>query len=264
LLKNALDNHGSIDKSDVPGLFQQVNNHMLEQGGLEGWDMRSTLDVLLVSQHEFSCWHVGDSRIYGVKQDGQVKKFTIDHNMTQEGIDKFGEDPITYKFAIDPFIPKGPTRYLGIEEDIVPQEIGSKQQEDYSRIFMTTDGLPDMLLDNDLEHLFRMRKVKDSIASMIHAYDSGGSVEAFIRHSPLILEWTDSGKIIHYAKNENEESVILGLMKEVDKERITHIKMQTIQERISDGTILQPYIRAGRDYLSRRDNWSFIMLEMKK
>jgi serine/threonine protein phosphatase PrpC len=245
----------------VPEWIEETNSLLIDQGKREGWDMRTTLDLVLMNDFQFTGWHIGDSRVYGVHTIKGPKQLTTDHTRAQKRIDSKRLDPDYGKFEMDSEeIPPGPTNYLGASTYDI-ERFGPTSLAVYDRLFMTTDGLPDMMTDSELLEILAMN-TKEALKTMDSAYQTGGSIHAFLHHSPRVVGWVTEEMIVSKGKTFDEYSKIKNLINEMEDETVPHYRMELVKEHMKDADVYSVFERVGKEYLAQRDNWTRIMIEI--
>lgn len=116
--------------------------------------MGTTLTMALVEDNVLYMGHIGDSRIYLIK-DGKAEKITEDHSLVEElvkngSISQEEADNHPQKNII--------TRALGTQLD-VEIDVVSRKLEKVDMLLMCTDGLTNMLNEKDIELIYQ--KIKD-------------------------------------------------------------------------------------------------------
>ncbi|MFH1729837.1 MAG: Stp1/IreP family PP2C-type Ser/Thr phosphatase [Pseudomonadota bacterium] len=135
--------------------------------------MGTTIASLIYKEEKVYLCHVGDSRIYRVR-DGKIKQLTSDHSLlndslkakslTQEEIDNF-----PFKNVI--------TRALGIEDN-VDVEMDNKMAKQGDYYLVCSDGLSNLVPDDDIKEVITKHKDKLIAACkelIQRANDAGGN-----------------------------------------------------------------------------------------
>jgi serine/threonine protein phosphatase PrpC len=107
--------------------------------------MGTTLVACLFYDNRISIAHVGDSRLYRMR-DSRFEQITMDHSLLQELVDRgFYSQEEAQRSTNRNYV----TRALGVEPqvDVEVQEIDA-QKGDF--LLMCSDGLPDMVEDEDI------------------------------------------------------------------------------------------------------------------
>ena len=120
-----------------------INQTAQTQPQCEG--MGTTLVASLFYDDRVSIAHVGDSRVYRLR-DNRFEQITMDHSLLQELVDRgFYSQEEAQRSTNRNYV----TRALGVEAnvDVEVQEI-QVQKGDY--FLMCSDGLPDMVEDEDI------------------------------------------------------------------------------------------------------------------
>lgn len=146
---------GAIDKetgySQASLLIRQAirdaNLHIYQTAQHEAQcqGMGTTVVALLVYGDRISIAHVGDSRLYRLRGE-ELRQVTSDHSLVQELIDRGFYTP---EEAIENTPKNLVTRALGIEE-LVEVDIREEQLEPGDTYLLCTDGLNDMVTDEEI------------------------------------------------------------------------------------------------------------------
>lgn len=119
--------------------------HQTAQSQPQCEGMGTTLVACLFYDNRVSVAHVGDSRLYRMR-DNRFEQITLDHSLLQELVDRgFYSQEEAQRSSNRNYV----TRALGVDlnVDVEVQEIGA-QAGDY--FLMCSDGLPDMVEDEDI------------------------------------------------------------------------------------------------------------------
>lgn len=119
--------------------------HQTAQSQPQCEGMGTTLVACLLYDNRVSIAHVGDSRLYRLR-DNRLEQITLDHSLLQELVDRgFYSQEEAQRSANRNYV----TRALGVEPtvDVEVQEIEA-ERDDY--LLMCSDGLPDMVEDEDI------------------------------------------------------------------------------------------------------------------
>lgn len=133
--------------------------------------MGTTLSMILIKDNSLFYGHVGDSRIYLIRKN-EITKLTEDHSLVAELV-KQGtikpEDAVSHpqKNII--------TRALGTEYDI-EADLGKQEILDEDYILLCTDGLSNLIRDNEIKDLVLSAKsVEQACDNLIdRAKENGG------------------------------------------------------------------------------------------
>jgi protein phosphatase len=107
--------------------------------------MGTTLVVALLSDNKITVAHVGDSRLYRLR-DAQLSQLTRDHSLLQEQIDS---GMITKEMARRSQNKNLVTRAVGIEPE-VEADINTFEAKEGDMYLLCSDGLNDMVEDEDI------------------------------------------------------------------------------------------------------------------
>ncbi len=115
--------------------------------------MGTTIVVTLLEGQQLHHAHVGDSRLYQWRK-GSLTALTSDHSLLQEFIDKklYSPEEAREKVARNIL-----TRALGLESSL-KVDTGSVQVQSGDRYLLCSDGLYEMVSDNDIASLLAQKK----------------------------------------------------------------------------------------------------------
>ncbi len=134
--------------------------------------MGTTLVVGLFYDNRLSVGHIGDSRLYRLRQD-EFKQITRDHSLLQEQIDS---GMITEQMAKLSHNKNLVTRALGIDPEVEP-EIHTHEVEAGDIYLLCSDGLSDMVEDGEISLTLSSLQANVQLASqqlVQMANDNGG------------------------------------------------------------------------------------------
>lgn len=138
---------------------------------VEKTGMGSTASALLLSDTRYLIGHVGDSRVYLVR-DGQMQQLTRDHSLVQEQVDA---GIITAEQARHHPQSNVITCCIGMSSEIEPDII--KGETHVGDVFLlASDGLTGMVEDRRLQQLLQSRATPERIvnAMIADANNNGG------------------------------------------------------------------------------------------
>jgi protein phosphatase len=147
--------------------FRRVNESFLAQArdvpGLKG--MGTTLSMAISLGDDLIVAHVGDSPVY-LLREGRLHRLTKDHTVAQE---RRGFDPDAARFR------NVLTRAIGIPEAGGGPDVERYRLADGDRLLLCTDGLPDMVGDEDIaRELGQARTADDATRRLIELALAGG------------------------------------------------------------------------------------------
>jgi serine/threonine protein phosphatase PrpC len=119
--------------------------HQTAQSQPQCEGMGTTLVACLFFDNRVSVAHVGDSRLYRLRDD-RFEQITLDHSLLQELVDRgFYSQEEAQRSSNRNYV----TRALGVEPgvDVEIQELDI-EKDDY--LLLCSDGLPDMVEDEDI------------------------------------------------------------------------------------------------------------------
>lgn len=167
----------TVDKSEekllelIKKATQYANNLIFEKSKQveELEEMGTTLDICLIYNNMIYISHVGDSRIY-IITDERIEQITIDHTYVEKLV---MEGTITREQAKN-----HPDRHmlinaLGSEKEIEP-DVFVRRWNIEEKILLCSDGLTNMLSDNEIQEIIINDLVSPEKALVKKANDMGG------------------------------------------------------------------------------------------
>src|SRR2546423_9003105 len=124
--------------------------------------MGSTVSALLLSESRFLVGHVGDSRIYLVR-DGQLRQLTKDHSLVQEQVDAGLLTPEQARRHPQSNVI---TRCIGMADDIDPDVFDGEARVGDS-FLLASDGLTGMVDDRRIQQLLLSRAKPERIVDAL-------------------------------------------------------------------------------------------------
>lgn len=148
------DDAGLLKKQILIDAFRRANKEILRQADAHPdlLGMATTLSALMITGSKVIIAHIGDSRVYLIRDD-QIKRLTRDHTVVQEAID---DGKMTQEEAKDSEDVHVLTRALGEEEEA---DIDVDEYALYSndRFLLVTDGVTNTITDEELHTLVDAR-----------------------------------------------------------------------------------------------------------
>ncbi len=145
--------------------FHDANRRVFEEGaGKESQHgMGTTLSVLVLKGEEAFLGHVGDSRIYLIRE-GECKKLTKDHSL----VGKMKENGVITEEEARVH-PRRNILYLslGVKESITPQISGGIKVKEGDIFVVCTDGLTNMVADEEIKIIAINNPPKKAVEKMI-------------------------------------------------------------------------------------------------
>jgi PPM family protein phosphatase len=156
--------HDSVSAANL-AVYQSAQSNPAHQG------MATTLVVAVFGGARLTVGHVGDSRLYRLRQ-GQLVALTRDHSLVQEQVDAGLVPPelartAQYRNLVTRAVGVAPQVELDVAEHVV------QAGDTY---LVCSDGLNDMLPDGQIEHILKTHQPLDSAgqALLAHANQAGG------------------------------------------------------------------------------------------
>ncbi|MFW6022485.1 MAG: Stp1/IreP family PP2C-type Ser/Thr phosphatase [Halanaerobiaceae bacterium] len=160
--------------TDINRVINKANKVIYEQGKdkKEYQGMGTTLSMGIIYNNYLYIGHVGDSRIY-LFRDGDLKQLTTDHSLVNELIQN---NEITSQEAFNHPQKNIITQALGSDEElkVETKKFGLKPGD---RLLFCTDGLHDMLRNNEIKDILLSESNTNKVASLLGntAMDNGGN-----------------------------------------------------------------------------------------
>lgn len=134
--------------------------------------MGTTLVAALWHDNHITVGHIGDSRLYRLRND-KLEQITRDHSLLQEQIDSGLLSKEEARHAPNKNLV---TRAVGIDPEVEP-EVHSYPAQPGDIYLLCSDGLPDMVADEDIENTLASLKSNLPLAAeqlVQQANDNGG------------------------------------------------------------------------------------------
>jgi protein phosphatase len=142
-LRSRLGSTADLSAPEAAEAVRLALGDISEQVRNRRWIGGSTVVLALVRDGRVLIAHLGDSRAYLVR-DKQLERLTRDHSDVQESVDRGKLTPEEARRA------RGcPTQFVGMWGDPEP-DIRLLELQEGDRILLCSDGLPEMLSDDDL------------------------------------------------------------------------------------------------------------------
>lgn len=140
----------SADTNRILSGIRLANSAIHEAGqrNPEQQGMGTTISSVFISGDVMTLAHVGDSRIYRIRE-GHLERLTVDHSLVEEQLRR---GTITKREAEESKHRNIITRALGAEETI---QVDADEEIvlDHDKILLCTDGLTDMVRDEDISRM---------------------------------------------------------------------------------------------------------------
>lgn len=172
ILEEYVCEHPGIPEEILYEAFTEANRRIFKKAAEDDMlnGMGTTLTVAMIDQHRLIIAHVGDSRAY-LLQEGEFHQLTKDHSLVGElvrsgNLTKEEADVHPQKNML--------MRALGME-DKIDVEIRVLEIEKGSKILLTTDGMTNMLSQNELSDVLTTEKPEEALDKLVAiAMDRGG------------------------------------------------------------------------------------------
>ena len=152
--------------------IRQANTQIYDMARRSRIVMGTTCTVLLVRKKRLYCGHIGDSRLYLLKNN-ELNRITTDHTMVGEMLRK---QKITEAEAARHQQRNVLTKAIGTKQAVQPDVFSIKQKvKAGSRFMLCSDGVYDMLSNEDIKSDLSRASIRESVQSLIaNAKERGG------------------------------------------------------------------------------------------
>jgi PPM family protein phosphatase len=138
--------------------------------------MATTIEVLYLNNTHAYWAHVGDSRIYHLK-NGKLKQITKDHSLVQKLVD---EGYLTLKEAENHPNKNIIMRAIGDNQDVEIDLSKIKINEgDSSKFFICSDGVTAVIKDYEIENLLNLYPIEDASEKFIKVIEERGAPDNY-------------------------------------------------------------------------------------
>jgi protein phosphatase len=124
--------------------------------------MGSTVSALLLSETRYVVGHVGDSRIY-ILRDGEMRQLTRDHSLVQEQVDAGLLTPEQARRHPQSNVI---TRCIGMADEIDPDVFDGEARVG-DAFLLASDGLTGMIEDRRIQQLLQSRAKPERIVDAL-------------------------------------------------------------------------------------------------
>jgi serine/threonine protein phosphatase PrpC len=168
IVSHDLSDLNDLDASDaherVAQALRDANRAVYERTRTERdkLGMGSTVSALLLSETRFVVGHVGDSRIYLIR-DGQMRQLTKDHSLVQEQVDA---GLLTAEQARRHPQSNVITRCIGMADEIEP-DVFDGEARIGDAYLLASDGLTGMIEDRRIQQLLMSRAKPERIVDAL-------------------------------------------------------------------------------------------------
>jgi serine/threonine protein phosphatase PrpC len=167
----------------------------------ESAGMGCTLVAVRVEGNLFSIAHVGDSRIYLIRQ-GTIQQLTTDHSLVMEQVRR---GMITLEEAEHFEMQNVIVRALGSEDSVEP-DLADLSLEEHDTLLLCSDGLSRYVKDAAmLEVLGRVENLDDACAALIEAAKAGASDDNITCLLIRAVEQTWGGRLFGHIVGRDSE-----------------------------------------------------------
>lgn len=135
----------------MEGAIRQVNQRLLQEAASEPEyaGMGTTFVAATIAENSLFVLNIGDSRLYSIKESGELRQITQDHSLVEEKIQR-GE--LDRKDAKNHPEKNVITRAVGAFEHVVP-DFFEVELELGEYILLCSDGLTNMVEDNVIKEI---------------------------------------------------------------------------------------------------------------
>ena len=203
VLKSEVEDPVISLKSAIYNANSAIWNEAQMDKNLKG--MGTTVVALLITPEKAICCHVGDSRIYQVR-NGEIRFRTFDHSrvfeMVKAGLLTEEQARLSVKSNLI-------TRALGIKSTVEIDCTDNLSYQKGDRFLLCTDGICGAVPENELMELMtQSRSVESVVTKMVETIDSIGKVKGG-KHDNLtaaLIEMEIDG-LLQQVDNKNDELI---------------------------------------------------------
>ena len=192
MIENAIDKLKVGTSRTIRSLLEKLIAEQSKQLQLEGTsetgfkDMGATLVIVLLRKSRCFVANIGDSRAYRLRK-GRMVQLTRDHSVVSELIEKGHIEP---EEAVDHDASGQITRYIGMEEK-ARSHVRSFTLKKADRLLLCTDGLTDMVADNDIASVLKAETDPQvACESLVAAANKAGGHDNI---TTLVIDWLGNG-----------------------------------------------------------------------
>ena len=165
--KNSKENIEQLLKDAIENANDTIYKKAQNKKDLYG--MGTTLDVCLIYNSKLYIGHIGDSRVYRIRKEF-MRRITRDHSYVQTLIE---DGKITKEEALHHPKRNMLTKALGCTEKAEP-DVYTKTFIKDDIILMTSDGLTNMVKENDIYNIIKQDKLNAAENLVKQANENGG------------------------------------------------------------------------------------------
>lgn len=209
LSSRALEKCDTLDR--LVAVLRRANREVIRQSesNYQWRGMGSTAVLAVIQETTLYLAHVGDSRAY-VLRAGQLHPLSQDHSVAAMLV---RQNEIRPEEVRTHALRNRLTMCLGIEEKIQPETL-QLDLESGDRLLLCSDGLWDMLPDQEISQLLQLHSApQDAVQALIEAANAAGgkdNVTAVVLHPHILADLQDyKGGTCASAASEDEDTVIL-------------------------------------------------------
>jgi PPM family protein phosphatase len=181
--------------------IKKANSVVFEKAAvdIEKRGMGTTFSAMIIADMKAFVAHVGDSRIYLIRKN-KIKKVTTDHSFVEKLVE---EGRISPEEARDH--PQKNVLYmsLGARENLTPELLPAMAMEDGDALVMCSDGLSNMVTDEDLMRTVIDYYPEDAANSLVRLANANGGADNITLQIVRLgsLEMLEKTKPIRVAKS---------------------------------------------------------------
>ncbi len=190
MIENKLHALRSHSPRAVRRIFKETIAEQSRQLYIEGshgehgyTEMGATVVVILIANARACIANLGDSRIYRLR-DGNLKQMTMDHSVISELLEAGHIKP----HQVDDHEAQGQiTQHIGMDK-VPDPHIKTFALKKHDRIMLCTDGLTDMIEENEIKKIMELQEDPKTTAQklIIKANNNGGHDNTTI----IIVDYT--------------------------------------------------------------------------
>jgi serine/threonine protein phosphatase PrpC len=171
----ALRKKNTAIMESMESAIKKANSVVFEKAAadIEKRGMGTTFSAMIIADMKASIAHVGDSRVYLIRKS-KIKKITTDHSFVEKLVE---EGRISPEEAREH--PQKNVLYmsLGARENLTPEIVPSMVMEDGDALVMCSDGLSNMVTDEDLMKTVMDYYPEDAANALVKLANANGGAD---------------------------------------------------------------------------------------
>ena len=173
-LNNSKQNYLDRIKNAILESNKKLFEFSMSEGGIR--KMATTAEVMFLKNHSLFWGHIGDSRIYDLK-NGKLSQVTKDHSLVQQMLDKgFLSMKDAFRHPNKNIITNALGEKLKIDFDLSKVILNAK---DKHRFFICSDGVTEVVNDAELENFISQHDIDRCVENLSDEIKKRGAPDDF-------------------------------------------------------------------------------------